>query len=73
VARSNSIEPLPDPRDTGLVLRLALETFRHGLALCRANLAAADAVSVASETRLIASQRQIDATLDGSHSPHAPA
>jgi hypothetical protein len=37
---------------------------RHGPGLCRANLADADAVNVAGEERLIASQRQIDALLD---------
>ena len=37
---------------------------RHQHALCRANLAAADMVSVASDTNLIAAQRRIDALLD---------
>jgi len=37
---------------------------RHRHALCRANLAEADAVSVASDTRLLAAQCRIDALLD---------
>jgi hypothetical protein len=38
---------------------------RHRHALCRANLAEADAVSVAGDTQLLAAQRRIDALLDG--------
>ena len=38
---------------------------RHRGALCRANLAAADTVSVAGDTRLLAAQRRIDELLDG--------
>ena len=38
---------------------------RHRGALCRANLAAADMVSVAGDTRLLAAQRRIDELLDG--------
>jgi hypothetical protein len=46
---------------------------RRGLALCRADLATADAVSVAGETRLIGSERQIDALLDGHYPSHRRA
>jgi TniQ len=38
---------------------------RHRHALCRANLAEADTVSVAGDTQLLAAQRRIDALLDG--------
>jgi hypothetical protein len=46
---------------------------RHGHALCRANLAAANAVSVAGETPLIASQGEIDGLLDGCYPSHRRA
>ena len=42
---------------------------RHQQALCRAHLAAADAVSVAGDTPLLAAQRRIDALLDGQLEP----
>lgn len=42
---------------------------RHRHALCRANLAAADTVSVGGDTNLIAAQRRIDALLDGQLQP----
>jgi TniQ len=42
---------------------------RHRGALCRANLAAAEAVSVADDSRLLAAQQRIDALLDGHLQP----
>jgi len=43
---------------------------RHRHALCRANLAEAETVSVAADMRLLAAQRRIDGLLDGQ--PAAP-
>jgi hypothetical protein len=42
---------------------------RHRRALCRTNLAAAEAVSVAGDPRLLAAQQRIDALLDGHLQP----